>query len=69
MKLYINGTLDSSYTAIKTAFSGDGSTNIACYGAGNLLNGRISKVYCYNRTLTAVEVLQNYNTDKSHFGL
>jgi len=66
MKLYINGTLDSSYTAIKTAFSGDGSTNIACYGAGNLLNGRISKVYCYNRTLTAVEVLQNYNTDKSN---
>jgi len=69
MKLYINGNLDSSYTTIKTAFTGDGSTNIASYGAGNLLNGRIAKVYCYNRSLTAAEVLQNYNADKAKFGL
>jgi hypothetical protein len=69
MKLYINGALDSSYTAIKTAFTGDGSTNIACYGAGNLLNGRMAKVYCYNRSLTNTEVLQNYNVDKAQFGL
>ncbi len=52
MKLYINGNLDSSYTTIKTAFTGNGSTNIASYGAGNLLNGRIAKVYCYIKTLT-----------------
>ena len=69
MKLYINGNLDSSYTTIKTAFTGNGSTNIASYGAGNLLNGRIAKVYCYTKTLTAAEVLQNYNADKAQFGL
>lgn len=69
MKLYINGNLDSSYTTIKTAFTGNGSTNIAAYGAGNLLNGRIAKVYCYTKTLTAAEVLQNYNADKAQFGL
>jgi hypothetical protein len=69
MKLYINGTLDSTYTTIKTAFTGNGSTNIASYGAGNLLNGRIAKVYCYNKSLTAAEVLQNYNVDKAKFGL
>ena len=69
MVLYINGTQDSTYTANKNAFSGDGSTNIASYGVGNLLNGRISKVYCYNRSLTAAEVLQNYNYDKSQYGL
>lgn len=68
-KLYINGVLDSTYTTIKTAFTGNGSTNIACYGAGNLLNGRISKVYCYNISLTAAQVLQNYNFDKAKFGL
>ncbi len=68
MKLYINGSLDSSYTTIKTAFTGDGSTNLASYGAGNFLNGRIAKVYCYNRSLTSTEVLQNYNADKSIFG-
>jgi len=69
MKLYINGALDSSYTTIKTAFTGDGSTNIASYGTGNLLNGRIAKVYCYNVSLSAAEVLQNYNADKAKFGL
>jgi len=69
MKLYINGNLDSSYTTIKTGLTGDNSTNIAAYGSGNLLNGRIAKVYCYTKTLTAAEVLQNYNADKSQFGL
>jgi len=69
MKLYINGALDSTYTTIKTAFTGNGSTNIASYGTGNLLNGRIAKVYAYNRSLTAAEVLQNYNADKAKFGL
>jgi hypothetical protein len=69
MNLYVNGILDTTYTAVKTAYTGNGSTNIASYGAGNLLNGRISKVYCYNRSLSADEVLQNYNYDKSEYGL
>lgn len=69
MKLYINGVLDSSYTAIKTAHNGDGSTNIACYIAGgNLLNGSISMVMTYNRAITASEVLRNYEVTKSNFG-
>jgi hypothetical protein len=68
MKLYINGTLDSTYTANKNAHAGDGSINIASFGLGNLLNGRVGKVYCYSRSLTANEVLQNYNADKAHFG-
>lgn len=69
MKLYINGSQDSTYTANKAAHNGDSSTNIATFGGGNLLNGRIAKVYCYNRSLTADEVLQNFNSDKSQFGL
>jgi len=69
MVLYINGVQDSTYTANKTAHNGDSSTNIAAFGSGNLLNGRIAKVYCYNRSLTANEVLQNFNFDKSEFGL
>ena len=69
MKLYINGVLDSTYTARKTAHNGTGTINVATYAGGNLLNGRISKVYCYNRSITADEVLQNYNFDKSKFGL
>lgn len=69
MKLYINGVLDSTYTARKTAHNGTGTINVATYNGSNLLNGRISKVYCYNRSITADEVLQNYNFDKSKFGL
>lgn len=69
MVLYINGTQDSIYTDDKSGFIGDGSTNIGTFGGGNLLNGRIAKVYCYNRSLTSAEVLKNYNSDKSQFGL
>lgn len=70
MVLYLNGSQDSTYTANKTAHGGNSSTNIGCFGVGgNLLNGRIAKVYCYNRSLTSAEVLQNYNSDKTQFGL
>ena len=69
MKLYINGILDSTYTAQKTAHPGTGTINVATFAGGNLLNGRISKVYCYNRSITADEVLQNFNLDKSQYGL
>lgn len=69
MTLYINNVLDSTYTTIKTAHTGNGSTNIAKFGAGNLLNGRISYALCYNRELTASEIAQNYNYTKATYGL
>lgn len=69
MVLYVNGIQDATYTANKTARDGDGSTNVATFGGGNLLNGRIGKVYTYNRPLTSGEVLSNYNADASQFGL
>jgi hypothetical protein len=69
MTLYINGVFDSSYTTIKTAFTGDGSTNIASYGAGNLLNGRIAQVVTYNRSLSVNEILQNFNATRGRFGI
>jgi hypothetical protein len=67
--LYVNGSFDSSYTADKSARGGNGSTNLASFGAGNLLNGRIAKVYTYSRSLSSAEVLQNFNADKAEFGL
>lgn len=69
MKLYINGSLDNTYTANKTARGGNGSTNIATFGGGNLLNGRISHVLCYDRELTSSEVTQNFDAIKSRYGL
>ena len=69
MALYVNGVLDSTYTAQLTPPAG-GQTNVAAYSAGgNLLDGRIAVALIYNRVLTAGEVLQNYNAQKSRFGL
>jgi hypothetical protein len=40
-------------------------------GTGNtqLLNGRIANTQIYNRALSSTEILQNYNAQKSRFGL
>jgi hypothetical protein len=35
----------------------------------NFFNGKISNTKIYNRTLSASEILQNYNATKSRFGL
>lgn len=69
MKLYVNGVLDSTYTANLNPRPGNGSVNVAAFGVGNLLNGRVSEAFCYNRELTASEILQNYNATKATFGL
>lgn len=69
MTLYINGALDSTYTANKSAHPGTGTVNIANYSGGNLLNGRIAEALCYNRAITATEALQIFNASKSKFGL
>lgn len=69
MKLYINGTLDSTYTANKTAHTGDGSTNIGRFGAGNFLNGRVAHILTYNRAITELEVKQNFNVQRSRYGV
>ena len=69
MKLYINGQLDSTYTAIKTGHGGNGATNIATFGGGNFLNGRLSLVQCYNRALTANEIKRNFQFYRSRFSL
>jgi hypothetical protein len=68
MTLYVNGVQDSTYTANLSPFVGNGSTNIATFGGSNLLNGRMAKAFFYNKRLSAIEVLQNYNSTKAAFG-
>lgn len=68
-KLYINGTQEST-NSNTTTFSGTGGVLIGAYNLGaNLFNGRIALAQIYNKTLTASEVLQNYNATKTRFGL
>ena len=70
VKLYKNGILGDAdaYTGnignyLNVLFIG-GSINTSY-----TMNGRIAASKVYSKSLTAVEVLQNYNADKSRFGL
>jgi len=67
-RAYLNGTL------ISTLSSGVGNTatnefSIGCINQNHFVNGNISSVIQYNRTLSTTEILQNYNAQKSRFGL
>lgn len=69
MKIYVNGQLDNTYTAQKTA-TDTGSVNLACYAAGgNLLNGRMTEIACYARSITADEVWRNFVATRGLFGV
>lgn len=80
-KIYING-IEDTVTAIlglnngKWARSGAGAGTIGTFGAVNFNNvlsnylvGNIYTTQIYNRALSATEITQNYNAQKSRFGL
>jgi len=65
---YRNGIQKGQYSISQT-----NSGNIVTIGADTVntryFNGNIALTQIYNRALTATEVLQNYNAQKSRFGL
>jgi hypothetical protein len=65
-KLYLNGNVESS-SSNRTQFRGDGDVNIAAYQGGNLFNGQIAFASVYNRALSDVEILNNYNSMSPRF--
>jgi len=70
VKFYINGILDSTITATFTSFTPNGDLKIARQGHKNrFFSGNIANVYIYYKVLSDSEVLQNYNSQKSRFGL
>ena len=70
---YINGILNSSISNTNIVEKSSGSSPLlisSIRGAvGGFLNGKVSNVIGYNRVLSATEILQNYNAQKSRFGL
>ena len=66
--LYINGSYISSITNAQT-FVTSGPLLGSGYPGSEHFNGRIYSFTCYNRALSAAEILQNYNATKSRFGL
>jgi hypothetical protein len=69
-QLFVNGSLVATSTGKSGTISG---TNNILLGKSNgneyYLNGSMASIQLYNRALTQTEVLQNYNAQKSRFGL
>jgi hypothetical protein len=68
-RLYIDGSLNGSFaeSGLSTV-----QTNISIGRSelfGRYLNGNIGHVILYNRALTPIEILQNYDSTRSRFGL
>lgn len=69
---YLNGILNSTVTNATIVEKVSDSTTLKIGAARNVAGyfpGRIACVTAYNRQLTATEILQNYNAQKSRFGL
>jgi hypothetical protein len=69
LTIYLNGGSAISSTI---SFTNSGNVVIGVYPSnvsGSYFNGRISNVQIYNRNLSAVEILQNYNATKTRYGL
>jgi hypothetical protein len=67
--IYRNGALDTSVSASDVYFYTGAILRIAARQNGTLLpiNGKMPSVKVYNKALSAAEVLQNYNAQKSRF--
>ena len=71
-QIYINGSLDASST-LASSYVGTGDN---CKIGGQVyalgldhLDGKLKQVLCYDRVLTAAEILKNYNITKTRFRL
>lgn len=68
--IYVNGAL--KVTGSFSVLRSDGNVNLNVgYNANNItfLSGEIASFQIYNRALTATEITQNYNAQKSRFSL
>jgi len=70
LRMYINGSLvQSNGTAFSPSYALSNFFVGSFNGSLELFQGRIANVSVYNRALSATEVLQNFNAQKSRFGL
>jgi hypothetical protein len=73
IKIYKNGTF-SGQTANTTAISYSSSNTQMTIGrddpiVGRYMSANYGSVMIYNKALTATEVLQNFNANRTRFGL
>jgi len=69
-RTYINGVLVTSDSQTGTVGTNNSGIRIGSYlDGGYFYNGRIAIVRVYNKVLSAVEVLQNFNAHRDRFGI
>lgn len=66
--VYINGVQAASNVASGTLATNTYGMNIGRHSSGYYYNGNIAAVKVYNRSLTASEVMHNFNASRSRFG-
>jgi len=76
ISMYINGVLNvtgtgNGYSSYTTSYIRLGSYLLTSWtnGSNGYFTGNIANVQVYNRALSADEIAQNYNAQKSRFGL
>lgn len=72
LSLYINGALQASTTIANCYFNTNSYFNLGVYSNPTKtwnFPGKINNFMVYTKTLSSNEVLQNYNTIKTRFGL
>jgi len=71
-QIYVNSIFDTSGGTVRYAGVGS-NTRIGSYsvspGFGLCLNGNLYNIQFYNKVLSSSEIQQNYNAQKSRFGL
>ena len=67
MKFYRNGELRNTVAGSGTLGGAGSNMVIGSYSNGYFMNGVISSVKVYNRTLSASEIASNYNSQKEKF--
>jgi hypothetical protein len=69
LKTYVNGVLLATRTSTPSTIYAVGTHQISGVQYGGEVKGNISIVRQYNRELTQTEITQNYNAQKSRYGL
>jgi hypothetical protein len=69
LKTYINGSLSATRTSTPSTLYSIYAHKISGTNFGGEVKGKISIVRHYNRAITASEVLQNFDAQKTKFGL
>ena len=68
-KVYVNGILESTNTRADVSQTPGNLFVGSSGGSSEFFAGSLATLKLYNRALSSTEILQNYNAQKTRFGL